>query len=412
MAMRKRNNYGATIDTGVGKALDLFETSPAKSAKPMAILTIGPYLPCMLTTVGAWLVYEADDVNMYGIGGMLVVVGIVLLWLDLKKAKLPGVSAQEAEEISIAHSSLDLIASDACATYVSGEVIQFQPGSIDAGTVARFGPTAMIHDGTVSEDNRIQLRLRDGTYVWVELRCIRKHSDQSDSSSLIIDTPAPAINKRTKTSTAVFSSGEAIDFKPGAVDAKYGPTATIHDGTVSEGKQIQVCLRDGTYTWVDLGSIRKRCGQSDNSSFANKPALTPGKKSGKRVGKKKGKNGGKKGRNQQDSAVVPAMRASAGVSSAGAGVVPGNAIAMFSSGEDVDFKPGAVDAKYGPTATIHDGTVSEGNQIQVCLRDGTYMWVDLGSIRKTATADPALLEATSEAEEAADASDSTTSSVD
>jgi hypothetical protein len=59
----------------------------------------------------------------------------------------------------------------------------------------------------------------------------------------------------------VFSSGEDVDFKPGAVDAKYGPTATTHDGAVSEGNQIQVCLGDGRYLYlrVDLGGIEKRC---------------------------------------------------------------------------------------------------------------------------------------------------------
>jgi hypothetical protein len=78
-------------------------------------------------------------------------------------------------------------------------------------------------------------------------------------------------------SGVVFSSGEDVNFKPGAVDAKYGPTATIHDGTVSEGNQIQVCLGDGRYLWVDLGGIQKRCeliqqdgvGRSRSSSKAS-----------------------------------------------------------------------------------------------------------------------------------------------
>jgi hypothetical protein len=40
-----------------------------------------------------------------------------------------------------------------------------------------------------------------------------------------------------------------------------------------------------------------------------------------------------------------------------------------------------VDAEYGAKATIHDGTVTD-NQIQVCLNDGRYLWLQLNCIRK------------------------------
>jgi hypothetical protein len=104
----------------------------------------------------------------------------------------------------------------------------------------------------------------------------------------------------------------------------------------------------------------------------------------------RGKESEGKGGEEKVAAGMSAVSADAGAGSAGAVAVPGadarNAIATFSTGEEVYFKPRAVDAKHGPTATIHDGTVSEGNQIQVCLRDGTYMWVALSDIRKTATA--------------------------
>ena len=94
-------------------------------------------------------------------------------------------------------------------------------------------------------------------------------------------------------------------------------------------------------------------------------------------------------------AVAAGEPRTAAARSPGAGALPSlNTSALFYPGEEVKLRPGSVKPEYGTTVTVHDGAVSEGNHIQVRLKNGLYLWIDAMNVRKITMPDPSLSEDT------------------